>query len=108
MEVKFAVIYRRIGSEKRSGVSPDTIKKYCNDNGLTLTHIYEDISGRENRQGYQEMLKVIEPGWFVVIYDSRLNRNVRENINFYYDLIKMGCIIVLSQRKNPKFTILER
>ena len=103
-EIKLAVGYRRVSDEKQiERASLDTqsvmIKRYCDQNGLTLIHIYEDkgLSGRETegRQGYQEMLKVVKPGWFVVIYDtSRLNRNAQESMNFYYDLRKMGCIIV--------------
>lgn len=105
----FAVGYRRVSDEKqRERASMETQKaemeKYCRDNSLKLLKVYEDecMSGLsyENRIGFLQMIKDIKPGYFILTFEvSRLNRNTKNNIDLWDDLVeKKGCTLVsLSQ-----------
>lgn len=105
---KYAVGYRRCSTEDqidRESLETQSklIRKYCLDNNLTLITIFEDlgISGlqTETRQGYLDMLNIIKPGYWIIMYElSRFGRDQAEVTSIYKELTQKGYkFIVIAQ-----------
>lgn len=105
-----AALYIRVSTELQAekGTSlddqRDTLTKYCEKNGYTVIHVYEDagISGKSiDRPQFQAMLLAAQAGEFKRVIATKLDRiarNLKDLLETVDQLNKIGCaLIVLDQ-----------
>ena len=74
--------------------------QFCEKNELELLEVYSDPgkSGRstEGRDDFLEMIKVLKPYNFIVVYElSRFSRNLKDIVNHFENLVKVKhCVFI--------------
>jgi DNA invertase Pin-like site-specific DNA recombinase len=104
-----AVAYIRVSSQKQSETSLDTqldtIKRFAQQNQLSLTHVYRDkitASGTKERDGFNGMISDALEGKFNIILVYKYDRFHRDNVEEQNILrrLESNQIFVLSVTEN--------
>lgn len=98
-----AVIYARYSSDNQREESIDAqlrvCRKHCEDKGYRIIHEYVDeafTATNDKRPDYQQMMKDAKKGGFQVVVFHKVNRNARNEYDYYYhkmQLIRAGVTV---------------
>lgn len=91
-----AVIYARYSSDNQREESIDAqlriCRRHCADKGYDVVHEYVDeafSATNDNRPAYQQMLKDAAKGGFDVVIFHKVNRNARNEYDYYMNKMKL-------------------
>ena len=92
-----AVIYARYSSDNQREESIDAqlriCRRHCADKGYDVVHEYIDeafSATNDNRPAYQQMLKDAPKGGFDVVIFHKVNRNARNEYDYYMNKMKLA------------------
>lgn len=98
-----AVIYARYSSDNQREESIDAqlrvCRRHCEDRGYRIIHEYIDeafTATNDRRPDYQQMMKDAKKGTFQVVVFHKVNRNARNEYDYYYhkmQLIRAGVTV---------------
>lgn len=91
-----AVIYARYSSDNQREESIDAqlrfCRKHCKDRGYNVVHEYTDeavSATTDKRPAYQQMIKDAPKGGFDVVVFHKVNRNARNEYDYYMNKMKL-------------------
>lgn len=95
--MKNAVIYARYSSDLQREESIDAqlriCRKHCEERGYNIVHEYIDeafTATNDRRPDYQQMMKDAKKGGFQVVVFHKVNRNARNEYDYYFHKMQLN------------------
>ena len=92
-----AVIYARYSSDNQREESIDAqlriCRKHCRERGYNIVHEYVDeafTATNDRRPDYQQMMKDAKKGGFQVVVFHKVNRNARNEYDYYFHKMQLN------------------
>ncbi|MBO6292206.1 MAG: recombinase family protein [Selenomonas sp.] len=92
-----AVIYARYSSDNQREESIDAqlriCRKHCEERGYNIVHEYIDeafTATNDRRPDYQQMIKDAKKGGFQVVVFHKVNRNARNEYDYYFHKMQLN------------------